>query len=222
MIYHKLTLPGTLLICNIVTACAAAQPESGRSTTYSYRCDGADEAIVVILNGDQGHLFSSQASQPVQRDSESGAFTGKDVYYLPDQPPDLAPGQGAKITIMGKKLGHCKNDPRAAVWEAAKLRGVSYRAVGQEPPWILDIHRENGFLLSTGYERNEARFPYTEPESNAAQRSASYRSKLDDEQISITIKGEPCHDSMSGEAFSSRVEVEWRGQTLRGCGRALH
>jgi hypothetical protein len=27
---------------------------------------------------------------------------------------------------------------------------------------------------------------------------------------------------MSGEAFSSQVEVDWRGQTLRGCGRALH
>lgn len=222
MTRHRLTLPGWFLLAGIVTACTAAQPESVRTMTYSYHCDGADAAIVVTLSGDHGHLFSKQASQPVQRDSESGAFVGADVYYLPDRPPDLAPGQGARITIMGKELGHCKNDPRAAVWEAAKLRGVSYRAVGQEPPWILDIHRANGFLLSTGYEGNEARFPYTEPESNGAERSARYRSELDGEQISITIRGEPCHDSMSGEAFSSRVEVEWRGQTLRGCGRALH
>lgn len=206
----------------MVTACAAAKPQTVHPTTYSYRCDGADAAIVMTLSGDRGHLFSRQSSQPVQRDSESGAFIGADVYYLPDQPADLAPGQGAKITIMGKQLGDCKNDPRAAVWEAAKLRGVSYRAIGQEPPWILEIHRENGFLLSTGYEGNDLRFPYTEPQSNAAERSSRYRSDLRGEQISITIRGEPCHDSMSGEAFSSRVEVEWRGQTLRGCGRALH
>jgi uncharacterized membrane protein len=219
---HKLTFLGWLLSAGIVTACTAGQPESARSTTYVYRCDGTDTAIVVTLSGDHGHLFSRQASQPVQHDSESGAFIGADVYYLPDQPPDLAPGQSAKITIMGKELGHCKNDPRAAVWEAAKLRGVSYRAVGQEPPWILDIHRGNGFLLSTGYEGNEVRFPYTEAESNVAQRRTRYRSELGGEQVSISIRGEPCHDSMSGEAFSSQVEVEWRGQTLRGCGRALH
>jgi hypothetical protein len=27
---------------------------------------------------------------------------------------------------------------------------------------------------------------------------------------------------MSGETFSSRVEIGWQGKTLFGCGRALH
>jgi len=215
-------LPGRILLCSIVTGCATGQSESVSPRTYVYSCDGTDTSIVVTLSGNHGHLFSKQASQAIQRDEESVAFVGADVYYLPDQSSHLAAGQSAQIIVRGKELGKCQNDPRAAVWEAAKLRGVSYRAVGQEPPWVLDIDREDGFLISVGYEGNKARLPYTEPESNASQKITRYRSEIDDDHVLITIKGEPCYDSMSGEAFSSRVEVEWRGLRLRGCGRALH
>ena len=119
-------------------------------------------------------------------------------------------------------LGNCKNNPRAAVWEAAKLRGVSYRAIGQEPSWVLEIDREKGFLLVTDYGQNRQRFPYSEAVSDAQQKTGRYSSELDGERIEITITGASCHDSMSGEAFSSQVEIDWREQTLRGCGRALH
>lgn len=203
-------------------ACPAPPAESAAATTYSYRCDGEDSAIVVILSGDRGHLFSRQASQSMRFDSGSGAFIGAEVFYLPDRPPDLEAGQNAQITVKGNAYRDCRNDPRAAVWEAAKLRGVSYRAVGQEPPWTLDIHREQGFLLSIGYDAIRQRFPYSEPVSDSSRRSTRYSSKNGAERIVITIVGESCRDSMSGESFSGRVEVAWREYSLRGCGRALH
>jgi uncharacterized membrane protein len=202
------------------TACAAAQAPADR--TYVYRCDGEEGVIVVTISADRGHFFSRQASQPIRQEPGTRAYAGDDVYYLPDQPPDLAPGQTAEISIAGKQLANCKNNPRAAVWEAAKLRGISYRAVGQEPPWVLEIHRDDGFLLVTDYGQEKQRFPYTEPVSHTEQRTGRYESEVNGERIEITIEGESCEDIMSGESFSSRVEVEWRGQTLRGCGRSLH
>ena len=202
------------------TGCASAQ--APRESTYVYRCDAEEAVIVVTINGDRGHLFSRQASQPIRREPGTPAYAGDDVYYLPDQPPDLAPGQTAEITIAGRKLANCKNNPRAAVWEAARLRGVSYRAIGQEPSWVLEIDREKGFLLVTDYGQNRQRFPDSEAESDAQQRTGRYSPELDGERIEITITGASCHDSMSGEAFSSQVEIDWREQTLRGCGRALH
>ena len=177
---------------------------------------------MVKLEGERGFLFSREASQWMTLDAATGAYIGDDVYFRPDRPPDLAPGQTAEIRILGRQLAGCSNDPRAAIWEAAKLRGVSYRALGQEPPWILEIHREEGFMLATGYEGDQHLFPYTDPQSDPAQRSARYVSETAGESIVITIIGEPCHDSMSGEAFDGRVEVEWEGQILRGCGRPLH
>jgi uncharacterized membrane protein len=216
-----------LLALAVVVSCADAQRDSANSSTYSYRCEGndqvdEDQVIVVTLNGDRGHLFSRQASQAIQRQSDTPAFAGDDVYYLPAQPANLAPGQTAEITIKGKKLVNCKNNPRAAVWEGAKLRGVSYRAIGQEPPWLLEIDSGNGFLLVTGYGEEKQQFPYVEPVTDSAQRTSSYTSEANGEGITITIQGRDCRDSMSGEAFSSQVAISWREQSLHGCGRALH
>ena len=177
---------------------------------------------MVTIVADRGHLFSRQLSQPMRRQADGAAFSGDDVYYLPHRPPNLAPGQTAAITIGGEQFVDCRNDPRAAVWEGAKLRGVSYRAIGQEPPWVLEIDRGRGFLLVTGYGDSRQRFPYVEAVTDASQRTASYSSQANGEQIRITIRGRQCRDSMSGESFSSEVEIEWRGQALRGCGRALH
>jgi uncharacterized membrane protein len=217
----------SLLALGAVLGCADAQRDSDSSSTYSYRCEGADlidedQVIVVTLNGDRGYLFSRQASQAIQRQPGTPGFTGDDVYYLPAQPADLAPGQTAEITIKGNKPANCKNNPRAAVWEAAKLRGVSYRAIGQEPPWVLEIDRENGFLLVTEYGETKQQYPYAEPVTDLAQRTASYTSEVNGDGITITILGRDCSDSMSGEAFSSQVAISWRGQSLHGCGRALH
>jgi len=216
-----------LIAFPIVVSCANAQRDPASSSTYSYRCEGLNQidqgqVIVVTLNGDRGHLFSSRASQAIQRQPGARGFAGDDVYYLPAQPAGLAPGQTAEITIKGQKLADCKNDPRAAVWEAARLRGISYRAVGQEPPWLLEIDRENGFLLVTGYGEKKQQFPYVEAVTDKAQRTSSYTSESNGEGITITIQGRDCEDSMSGEAFSSQVEISWREQSLRGCGRALH
>jgi uncharacterized membrane protein len=198
---------------------ASAQPTDRK--TYSYLCEGEDKSIVVTIDGDRGHLFSYPLSQAITRKSDSGEFSGSDVYYKPDNPPDLAPGQTAEITIKGARYENCKNNPRTAVWEAAKLRGVDYRALGQEPGWQLEIS-SRGFLLVTGYGENRVEFPYAEPQVNQAERSTRYESQLDGDNIHITIRGEECSDSMSGETFNSKVEVSWQGETLRGCGRALH
>ena len=212
------------LILSILTSvgCAQAQKDRSQATTFVYRCAVAQQSIVVTLNGNDGYLFSQQVSQPLRQEQGTVAYVGDDVYYLPAQPVDIAPGQTAEITIKGNKLTGCRNNPRAAVWEGAKLRGVSYRAIGQEPPWILEIDRDHGFLLVTRYGENKQQFPYVEPVTDVAQRASNYTSAANGESITITIHGRQCEDSMSGEEFSSEVEINWREQILRGCGRALH
>jgi uncharacterized membrane protein len=217
----------SFLALGTVIGCANAQRVSDISSTYSYRCEdndqvGEDQVIVVTVTGERGHLFSRQASQAIQRQPGTAAFTGDDVFYLPAQPADLAPGQTAEITIKGEKLANCRNNPRIAIWEDAKLRGVSYRALGQEPPWVLEVDSGNGFLLMTGYGEEKQQFPYVEPVTDSAQRTSSYTSEANGEGITITIQGRDCRDSMSGEAFSSQVTISWREQSLRGCGRPLH
>ena len=198
----------------------SAAREQGQA--YSYNCEGDEDRVVVFIDGDRGHLFARKISAPIELQADGATFLGDGIEFVPDRPEGLAPGQTASIRLGERTLSNCRNDPRAAVWEGAKLRGVSYRAIGQEPGWVLEIDRDKGFLLVTGYGEQRDRIPYAEPVSDASTRSSRYESKLEGETLVVEIVGENCRDTMSGEAFSSRVTVEWRGATLRGCGRALH
>ena len=91
---------------------------------------------------------------------------------------------------------------RNDVWHAAKLRGVAFRAVGQEPGWLLEITNGEAILLVEDKSARKTVFQ-TGPGT------------------SVTIEGIPCNDSMSGESFQTTVTVTLDGKTYTGCGRAL-
>jgi uncharacterized membrane protein len=45
---------------------------------------------------------------------------------------------------------------------------------------------------------------------------------IDDGNIEIEIRGEPCQDVMSGEEFAVSVTITIADKELKGCGRALY
>ena len=104
------------------------------------------------------------------------------------------------------------------VWHAAKLRGVAFRAIGQEPGWLLEITNGEEILLVTDYGQNRTSFPYVDPQEDKAARRTVFPL---DESTSLLIEGKPCTDSMSGEAFEVTVTITVANKTLQGCGRAL-
>lgn len=107
-----------------------------------------------------------------------------------------------------------KND----VWHAAKLKGVSFRAVGQEPAWLMEIYPGDKIFLSRDYGDKADFFNYLTPKVEQAKRRSIFTLE---QQGTVTIEGKPCSDSMSGESFEATVTVTIKGKTLKGCGRAL-
>ncbi|MGI9341533.1 MAG: COG3650 family protein [Gammaproteobacteria bacterium] len=105
------------------------------------------------------------------------------------------------------------------VWHKAKLRGVAFRAIGQEPGWLLEISNGEQILLVTDYGENRIILPYVEPVVFQDERRTEYR--LPDHNTIIEIRGEPCTDSMSGERFAVTVSLVLPDTRLDGCGRAL-
>ena len=105
------------------------------------------------------------------------------------------------------------------VWYKAKLRGVSFRAIGQEPPWLLEISKGTELLLVTNYGDTRASFSYIEPVVHPEQRRTTFVLAADSAVVEI-LDG-PCQDIMSGEQFPASVTVRQSGTTLHGCGRAL-
>jgi len=124
----------------------------------------------------------------------------------------------AQLGESGGPLQSCRNDPRRAVWERAKLDGADFRAVGNEPGWCLEILAGTRMVLLADYGATRLELPLPEPSVDHAAR----RTRWDAGEIVLEVIGRPCRDSMSGESFETEVSVHWRGRTLRGCGRALH
>ena len=114
----------------------------------------------------------------------------------------------------GQKGALAEND----VWHAAKLRGVAFRAIGQEPGWLLEIKNGEEILIVTDYGQNRAAYPYVEPREDKAAEKTVFQV---DEDVSVLIENIRCTDSMSGESFEVTVTLTTGGQAYKGCGRAL-
>ena len=127
-------------------------------------------------------------------------------------------GEQAQLGASGRPLGSCRNDPRAAVWERAKLDGADFRAVGNEPGWSLEILAGRRLVLLADYGATRVELPLPEPTEDPVAR----RTRWDAGEIILEVIGRACRDSMSGESFETEAIVHWQGRTLRGCGRALH
>jgi uncharacterized membrane protein len=136
-------------------------------------------------------------------------------------------GDGFELSIVGdeatfKKDGSralgCQNDRAAAIWEHAKLNGADFRAVGNEPGWNLEILEGNRIVLVSDYGASRIEMDLPEPDTDPDSRTSVWNT----DDLRLEVSGERCVDSMSGESFDAKVVVTWRGQDLRGCGKALH
>jgi uncharacterized membrane protein len=123
--------------------------------------------------------------------------------------------EGASEDPVAREQGLAKNN----VWHKAKLRGVAFRAVGQEPGWLLEITNGVEILLVTEYGSTRTSMPYVEPIVYQEERRTQY--VLEAYNTIVEIRGERCTDVMSGEEFEVTVTIKQTDKELQGCGRAL-
>jgi putative lipoprotein len=105
-------------------------------------------------------------------------------------------------------------------WATARAAGVDFRAVGQEPGWMLDIYTRGPMVLEWSYGEHRIALPLTEAQA-ADEGVTRYETRTEEHQVAITIRRAPCQDVMSGEAYPARVEVTVNGETLTGCGKSV-
>jgi uncharacterized membrane protein len=123
-------------------------------------------------------------------------------------------GQSNTVAVDPVAREHSINN----VWHKARLRGVAFRAIGQEPAWLLEITEGSEITVMTDYGQTKTTYNYVKPKVNQAARITYYM--LD--ELTVQIEGKPCIDIMSGEQFDTAVELQFSDQTLKGCGRALY
>jgi uncharacterized membrane protein len=187
--------------------------ESSSTQTFVFTCSDTLE-FVARTDNKEACLFLPSGTIQLPH-------TGAGSYHN-DQTYLQINGQEASLEASGVKPLLCKNDRRQAIWEHAKLNGVDYRAIGNEPGWTLEIRNKGSIILITDYGSTRHEFTLPKPEIDETNRITSYQSKDSDHELILIISGEACLDTMSGEEFSSKATVTLDGKILQGCGRALH
>jgi len=105
-----------------------------------------------------------------------------------------------------------------APWVAAAARGVTFRAVGNEPGWMLEISPERLRLLTHyGTDSLIARTP----ERLVAQDTMHYVAHIDTLAVDVEAVRTPCTDMMSGAQYSYTVHVAAGENIYTGCGKPL-
>jgi uncharacterized membrane protein len=127
-------------------------------------------------------------------------------------------GTDAMLEIDGETLRGCTENRYASIWEHAKLSGIDFRGVGNEPGWVLEIRSGNSIRFEYDYGQSELEVSAPEPQVDPANRSARYVT----DSLEVLIEGTSCNDTMADRTYESRVTVNMSGRVYRGCGRALH
>ena len=130
-------------------------------------------------------------------------------------------GAEAHLQTPPDAHGPCAGTPAATPWEEARLLGIEFRAIGQEPGWSLDVDRERWLRFTGDYGRTRVLTPAPVPMRDTADGSITYRASAEGRDLVVVIRPTPCEDVMSGEAFSHTVSVRFGETELLGCGRAL-
>ena len=116
---------------------------------------------------------------------------------------------------------NCRNDPRASVWEHAKLNGIDFRAVGNEPGWLFEISGDMiMFLYNYGTEKYDLNIIETSIDDKA--QKTTILAENNSCSVEILLLNKLCQDTMADDEYSTSVTVIFKDQELHGCGKVLH
>lgn len=104
-------------------------------------------------------------------------------------------------------------------WANAHTAGIDFRAIGQEPGWLLEI--DDGGRMTLQYDYGEHRADFATPDPSYPQEFTTvYEARAGQDHVHVTIRRAPCQDSMSGENFPASVTIRINDRTLEGCGKS--
>jgi uncharacterized membrane protein len=105
-----------------------------------------------------------------------------------------------------------------SVWAEAQQRGVRFRAVGQEPGWLLEI-TDDSLHFAWAYGQEAITVPRQHADTTRGR--AVHRADTPEGPLRIEAEATRCTDTMSGEQFSHTVTVTLDSTSYAGCGRRL-
>ena len=127
-------------------------------------------------------------------------------------------------TVIGGRLIGIDADRALAPWDGIFFeltRESDFRAVGQEPGWLLEMRHGGQIRLITGYGADTVIAPTPPVETDSATHARNYHAVTGARDLRLLIQPAACTDVMSGEAYETTVTVTLDGRAYQGCGGPL-
>jgi hypothetical protein len=131
---------------------------------------------------------------------------------------------GAPWGAMGSRLIGIGADRALAPWDGIFFeltRDTDFRAVGQEPGWLLEIRNASEIRLITDYGADTAITPVPPAETDSTTGARTYHAVTEAHDLQVLIQPSACTDAMSGEPYETTVTVTLDGRAYHGCGGPL-
>jgi putative lipoprotein len=130
------------------------------------------------------------------------------VERRPDGTLALTADNGAQLLLRRQE---------AASLQDARARGIDFRAIGQEPGWVVEVTDGGQISALLDYGATSLMLPTPSTET-AEDGTVIYDASTDTDHLTMRIKRKVCIDSMSGETHPSTVELLVNEKPYQGCG----
>ena len=107
-----------------------------------------------------------------------------------------------------------------SILESARQRGVTFRATGNEPSWLMEI-LEDRVVFRPGIDGEQVVTPSPVVSADAATGERVYQGTDGARRLSVRISPGGCVDTMSGQRFEHAVVVQLGDRSYGGCGVTL-
>jgi len=192
----------------------AAAPEIGR--TFVFDCGNGIDFTVRYGPGEAAlwapaSLGGTYQVLSIARSASGARYEEGDTLFWNK-------GELATIELGGQRYVDCRLSPSKAPWADAKRRGATFRALGNEPAWYVEIFPDRlAIVTELGTNRVELAHAGSVVENGRT----TYRASAEGRAATVVIDRRACADSMSGEGFEAAATVSIDNRTLLGCGRFL-
>lgn len=126
-------------------------------------------------------------------------------------------GASGTLTLADEGKHDCTQAEGASPWDSARARNVAFRAVGNEPGWLVEVGQGDTPPL-------HAQLDFGARTLDIAQVTRSKDGLRFDgktangTEVKLTIERKPCQDDMSGARFGASAQLHAGGKVYRGCG----
>jgi putative lipoprotein len=128
-------------------------------------------------------------------------------------------GDSASLALPGEPVRECTRSARPSPWFEAAARGVRFRAVGNEPGWLLEVGHGDAPDLRAELDYGERTLDVHGLEPAG---SGWTGQTADGTAVMVEVERVDCHDGMSGVRHEATVQLRLGEAVYRGCGAWLH